>query len=136
MKRSILFLFLLLISFSLWSQKVKKQKPSEARIQLRYTRIFFTFGMASYAGAAYCTWNAFEAHQHFVNNFVKGYPVNLARDQKIFRDQMRWSIGLASAGIIFHGFAWYYFSSYKELMDNKISFRVSPTSIGLSYAFK
>jgi len=133
MKKCVILIILLQFCFTLFSQR---QKPSPARKQLRKTTVNFTLGCMAYAGAAYCTWNAYESHYSFYFRYSRGYNYDIPAYRKEFRTQMLLSIGLAGTGIVFHGCSLYHFAKYREAMDKKITYRIAPSGVSISYALR
>ena len=133
MKKCVILIILLQFCFTLFSQA---QKPSKSRRELRNTTIFFTLGCMSYAGAAYCTWNAYEEHHDFYFRYSRGYNYDIPQYQEKFKTQMRLSIGFAATGIVMHGFALYHFAKYRDAMDKKITYRIAPSGVSVAYALR
>lgn len=130
MKKGILVIIFLQLWFGLFAQKPL------AKIELRRASVNMTVGWLCFAGATYCTWNAFEAHQKYVFNYNRGYSTDIADYQKIFKNQMYFSVGFATAGIILQGCALYHFTKYREAMDYKITFKATPTGVGIAYSIR
>lgn len=116
--------------------QVFAQKVPTAKKELRKTKTLLVLSTASFAGATYCTWNAYEAHYQFKLKYMRGYAIDTNRYFKKFRNQLIFSSGFALTGLALEIIAINNFTHYCTLMDNKITIKVAPSRIGICYSLR
>ena len=116
--------------------QVFAQKVPTAKKELRKTKTLLVLSTASFAGATYCTWNAFEAHNKFKFRYSRGYAIDMDSYFKTFKNQLLLSSGFALTGLAFEIIAINHFTHYRTLMDKKITLKIAPSRIGICYSLR
>lgn len=116
--------------------QVFAQKVPTAKKELLKTKALLVLSTASFAGATYCTWSAYEAHYKFKLRYTRGYAIDNEYFFKTFTTYVVLSSGFALTGLILEGAAVSHLMHYRKLVDGKISLKVAPSRIGICYSLR